>query len=80
MRYNTELFSKYLSLLYNSTYMPMHYIKNQEIVTVFPQWTFPIKELLIYKNAISQTDITFDYFVTDDYLYIGIVRNPKTLL
>lgn len=78
MRYNTELFSKYLSLLYNSTYMPMHYIKNQEIVAVFPQWAFPIKELLIYKNAISQTDITFDYFVTDDYLYIGIVRNPKT--
>ena len=73
-----EFFSKYLNLIYNSTYMPMYYIKKQRIVALYPQWAFPIKELLIYENAIARTDISFDYFVTDDYLYIGIVRNPDT--
>ena len=78
MRYSIETFSKYLNQLYNSTYMPMHYIRKQKILAVFPQWALPITELLIYKNAVSQTDTSFDYFITDDYLYIGIVRNPKT--
>lgn len=78
MNKKNRAFLEYLNLLYSSTYMPMHYIKKEEILAVYPKWAFPINELLIYKNAIAQADITFDYFVTDDYLYIGIVRNPDT--
>ena len=78
MKYTPELFSRYLNLLYNSTYIPMHYIKNEQIIATFPQWTFPVNDLMAYKNAAAMADIAFDYFVTDDYLYMGIVRNPET--
>ena len=78
MRHTTEFFSKYLNLLYNSTYIPMHYIKNDQIIAVFPQWVFPVNDLMAYKNAVAMANVTFDYFVTDDDLYMGIVRNPKT--
>lgn len=78
MKYTPELFSRYLNLLYNSTYIPIHYIKNEQIIATFPQWTFPVNDLMAYKNAAAMADIAFDYFVTDDYLYMGIVRNPET--
>lgn len=78
MKYTPELFYRYLNLLYNSTYIPMHYIKNEQIIAVFPQWAFPVNDLMAYKNAVSMADVTFDYFVTDDDLYMGIVRNPET--
>lgn len=78
MNKKEKFISKYLNLVYNSTYMPMHYLKHEQLLAIYPGWAFPIEELLIYQNTILQTDITFDYFVTDDYLYIGIVRNPKT--
>ena len=78
MNYTTKQFSQYLSLLYNSTYMPMHYIKNQDIIAVFPQWTFPVNDLLAYKNSAAIANVTFDYFVTDDFLYIGLVRSSNS--
>lgn len=71
-------FVDFLSLLYNATYMPMNYIKKQEIKAVFPSWALPVNAMLIYKNSVARTEITFDYFITEDSLYIGIVRNPDT--
>lgn len=71
-------FINFLSLLYNSTYMPMHYIQEQEIAAVFPAWALPLNAMLIYKNSVAKSGITFDYFITDDSLYIGIIRNTDT--
>lgn len=73
-----QKFVDFLSLLYNATYMPMNYIKKQEIKAVFPSWALPVNAMLVYKNSIAHTDITFDYFTTEDSLYIGIVRKPDT--
>lgn len=78
MNNETNLFSEYLKLIYNATYMPMHYMKKQKVVSIYPSWASAISELLIYENAVSKSEITFDYFVTDDNLYIGIVHNPDT--
>ena len=78
MKYDKESFSRYLSLLYNSTYMPMHFIVGHDILSTSPSWAFPLENLLSYKNGVASNQESFHYFVTDDYLYIGIVRNPTT--
>ena len=64
-----------LKLIYNATYMPMHYSKNNLIVSVFPNWLINILDCIIYKNDFEHTQKSFDYYVSNDYLYIGIVRN-----
>ena len=78
MKYDKESFSRYLSLLYNSTYMPMHFIMGHDILSTYPSWAFPLGNFLSYKDNMACSQENFHYFVTDDYLYIGIVRNPTT--
>ena len=78
MKYDKESFSRYLSLLYNSTYMPMHFIMGHDILSTYPSWAFPLGNFLSYKDSMACSRENFHYFVTDDYLYIGIVRNPTT--
>ena len=64
-----------LKLIYNATYMPMHYSKNNETISVFPNWSINILDCIIYQNDFEHTQKSFDYYVSNDYLYIGIVRN-----
>lgn len=64
-----------LKLIYNATYMPMHYSKNNVTVSVFPNWSINILDCIIYQNDFEHTKKSFDYYVSNDYLYIGIVRN-----
>jgi len=64
-----------LKLIYNATYMPMHYSKNNVTVSVFPNWSINILDCIIYQNDFEHTQKSFDYYVSNDYLYIGIVRN-----
>ncbi len=78
MKHTKESFSKYLNLIYNSTYMPMHFICGQNIEAVYPSWALSLDSLLSYKDSMTSLGENFHYFITDDYLYIGIVRNPST--
>lgn len=64
-----------LKLIYNATYIPMHYSKNNETISVFPNWSINILDCIIYQNDFEHTQKSFDYYVSNDYLYIGIVRN-----
>ena len=64
--------------LYNCTYMPIHYYIDQDLISIFPSWALPIDELLLYNNAAISQGITFDYIVTDENLFMGIVRNEET--
>ncbi|MDL2301569.1 AraC family transcriptional regulator [Lachnospiraceae bacterium OttesenSCG-928-D06] len=73
----TSDFSLFLNHLYASTYIPMHHFKGNDIIEVFPNWAFMIDDMMIYKNATIQDRITFHYFVTEENLYIGIIRNKE---
>ena len=64
-----------LKLIYNATYMPMHYTKNNETIATFPNWTISILDYIICQNDNEHTKKAFDYYICKDYLYIGIVRN-----
>jgi len=70
--------SEYLNLIYSATYMPMHYLKDGKIQSIYPQWAFPVQKFKIYENIISQNTIHFEHHIIDNYLYIGIVRNLQT--
>lgn len=74
----STLIQEFLGTLYNCTYMPIHYYIDQDLISIFPSWALPIDELLLYNNAAISQGITFDYIVTDENLFIGIVRNEET--
>ena len=74
----STLIQEFLGTLYNCTYMPIHYYIDQDLISIFPSWALPIDELLLYNNAAISQGITFDYIVTDENLFMGIVRNEET--
>ena len=74
----STLIQEFLGTLYNCTYMPIHYYIDQDLISIFPSWALPIDELLLYNNAAISQGITFDYIVTDENLFMGIVRNDET--
>ncbi|MDO4622718.1 MAG: AraC family transcriptional regulator [Eubacteriales bacterium] len=78
MSVNSYPISDYLTLLYNATYMPMHLFEGEVLTAVYPPWAPPFEQLTVYRNALAFSDITFDYYVTDDALYVGYVRNLET--
>lgn len=68
----------FLQTLYNSTYMPMHYYHENELIATYPDWSIQIDAMTAYINSTVAQGLTFDYFAVDDLVYIGIVRNPDT--
>lgn len=74
----STLIQEFLGTLYNCTYIPIHYYIDQDLISIFPSWALPIDELLLYNNAAISQGITFDYIVTDENLFMGIVRNEET--
>lgn len=67
----------FLGTLYNCTYMPIHLYLDQDLIGLYPSWALPIDELLIYNNLAIQQNVTFNYFVTDENLFMGIARNSE---
>lgn len=74
----STLIQEFLGTLYNCTYMPIHYYIDQDLISIFPNCALPIDELLLYNNVAISRGITFDYIVTDENLFMGIVRNEET--
>lgn len=74
----STLIQEFLGTLYNCTYMPIHYYIDQDLISIFPSCALPIDELLLYNNVAISRGITFDYIVTDENLFMGIVRNEET--
>ncbi len=73
MKDNTN--SKFLQLLYGSTYIPMHYFHHEKLIATFPSWVFLPDQLHYYLNYNESTTKNVDYYSVEDYLYIGIVKN-----
>ncbi|WP_130836572.1 helix-turn-helix domain-containing protein [Lachnoclostridium sp. Marseille-P6806] len=71
----TAATADFLTLLYNATFMPVHYFRGQELVFTLPGWSFPDGALSSYRNAAAMEGLLFDYFAVDELLYLGIVRN-----
>jgi len=68
---------KFLGTLYNCTYMPIHYYVDQDLKGIFPTWALPIDEMIAYSNAAAASNTEYDYIISDENLFIGIVRNKE---
>ena len=76
MKDNTN--SKFLQLLYGSTYIPMHYFHHEKLIATFPSGVFLPDQLHYYLNYNESTTKNVDSYSVEDYLYIGIVKNNVT--
>lgn len=65
----------YLSSMYSATYVPILCLKEQETVAVFPEWAKDILLKLDSDERHGSNGLDFDFFQTNDLLYVGIIRN-----
>jgi YSIRK-targeted surface antigen transcriptional regulator len=70
--------AQFLNLLYNSTFIPVHYYKKDDLVMAFPPNELPIDFITSYKSLLTDTDEHVSYKTTNEFLYIGIIQNFKT--
>ncbi len=70
--------SSFCQTLYNCTYLPVHYYKNNQLELVLPDTGFPfdlaghhLPELISKGQAVS-------YLVTKEFNYFGLIRNAQT--
>ena len=73
-----DLISSFCKTLYNCTYLPIHYYKNNRPELVLPDTGFPfdlaerhLKELLSVEQPVS-------YLVTKEFHYFGLIQNKQT--
>ena len=68
----------FLSLLYNITFVPIHYFCEDNLVMSFPANELPVDLIASYKSFFTQTEEHVSYITTREFLYIGVVQNFKT--
>lgn len=71
-------YAYFCSLLYNSTFMPMHYYQNETLVQVYPFKQFPTALLDTFRGQLLGHGKDIAYITTKNFLYIGLVQNKAT--
>lgn len=74
---NHSELNNYLSLVYNSTFAPIHYFEDGNFILSYPKWGFIPEALLVYRDSVEAQGEVLDYFSTEDFLLFGIVRNSE---
>ncbi len=72
---NTE---EFLNLLYNSTFIPIHYFREDELIMAFPANELPADFISAHKDLLTESSDNVSYRSTDEFLFIGIIQNFKT--
>ena len=74
---DNSIFINYLSFVYNSTFLPIHYFEAGKLIATYPKWGFIPEFLLIYRNTMEAQGVALDYFSSENFLLFGTVRNPE---
>lgn len=69
---------QFLNLLYNSTFIPIHYFRRDELVMACPSNELPVDFMTAHKSLLTESDENVSYRTTNEFLYIGIIQNFKT--
>ena len=74
----TDKMKYFLGLLYNSTFMPIHYYVGESLELSLPFEELPEDLVSSYKYSLTHRNEDVYYIATKEFLYIGIIRNRKT--
>ncbi len=69
---------EFLNLLYNSTFIPVHYFKKDELIMAFPANELPVDFITAHKALLTESDENVSFRTTNEFLYIGIIQNFNT--
>lgn len=68
----------YLKLIYQSIYLPLHYYKDGACLLRAPLEEEPFDFVTPFLPLLFQADKHIYYFISDEFLYFGIVKNFST--
>lgn len=67
----------YLKLFFNATYLPLYYYQNNRLLFQIPEtggYSFPD----CFRHMLTTSEKTLDFLITENNLYLGIIRNFST--
>ncbi|MDO4337299.1 MAG: AraC family transcriptional regulator [Eubacteriales bacterium] len=64
--------------LYNCTYLPMHYYKNDQLELTLPNTGFSFDLAAPYLPKLLEEQRPVSYLITKEFQYFGLVQNSKT--
>ena len=70
--------SSFLNLLYNITFIPIHFYKGDTLISAFPPNELPVDFISVYKHMLTESTENVSYRSTKEFLFIGIVQNFNT--
>ena len=70
--------SSFLNILYNITFIPIHYYSGDTLISAFPENELPVDLISVYKDMLTDSNENVSYISTKEFLFIGIVQNFKT--
>lgn len=70
--------SAFCQTLYNCTYLPMHYYKNDQLELVLPNADFSFDLATPYLHKLLEEQRPVSYLITKEFQYFGLVQNPQT--
>lgn len=65
----------FLGILYSCTYMPMHYYVDNRLSACYPNYALPQTISDTFRDIVTNSTESYDYKVTAENLYIGIIKN-----
>lgn len=73
----TKDIRSFLNILYNITFIPIHYYLGDSLIAAFPENELPVDFISSYKDMLTDSDENVSYRSTKEFLFIGIVQNFK---
>ena len=68
----------YLQLFYRSTFLPVHYYREDQCLLVLPNTSPECDLTAMYRKPLLDKGTDLDYVSTGEFLHYGIVRNLQT--
>nr|WP_297708231.1 helix-turn-helix domain-containing protein [uncultured Butyrivibrio sp.] len=69
---------KTLGLIYNSTFVPIHYYQSGELAASYPVIDMPKDMVDVNRESLRNSGKQLQFFSTKESLHIGYIRNDKT--